>query len=340
MRLRYIGKLLLGALSCAAGLGLSGCRNLNPAFLAETQLETEPDSHGTGLDPQDTGASAELSTQEESTFPASTSQTSQGGQSSGSSTQILDSGSSTSTKTSAESSESSGTSGQQLEVCPDGVALCYPIYEFDSGVLESEDLGPSSNPLLLTKPAGWTPGNVDTDYLPLRTSLWCVTPGLATSERVVDFKGEELGIDLWFAFDSWAEHTDSTLVELDNVLAIKVKNQNQVECVANLSTGTETVVINVGTPALGLHHVWCSLDAGQLKVGFDAKGTEEFNFEPGSELRTTSVGLSVCAGQRLSESRADATRIALLRLWHDIDKMNAVTKKEREKMCDLLNNCG
>lgn len=344
MHVRYIGKLLVGALTCAAGLGLSGCRNLNPDFLANGSLETEPD--GTGVDSQDTGASAELSTEEDSTFSASTSQTSQtsqtseGLQSSDSSTQILDSASSMSTQTSEASSESSGTSDQELEVCPDGVQLCYPIYESSNSIWESEDLGPSSNPLLLSRPAGWTPGNVDTDYLPLRTSLWCKTPGLATSERVVEFKGEELGVDLWFAFDSWAEHADSTLVELDNVLAIRVKNQNQVECIASLSTGRETVTIDVASPALGLHHVWCSLDGAQLKVGFDAKETKEFNFEPGAELRAASAGLSVCAGLSLSPSRADRTRIAVLRLWDDIAKMNAVTKVEREKMCDLLNNCG
>lgn len=336
MNWRKIARPLRGAVVCAAALMLVGCRNLNPDFLGDMHGQTLPDEDSTSAPAGSTGANAELST-ELGGKEKSSSETSSTSESADETSSEL----SSSTAIGTSSSEENTTEPAPKDLfCGSGVELCYPVYESDGSVWQSEDLGPEGNPLRLVKPSGWEEGVYKTGLSQLETSLWCKRPGYATSERSLSFQGSSLGIDLWIAPDGWKSNEVWAFVEIDNVLAIRRRSDGKLECQANLSTGKASAVLDVGKPSVGMHHVQCSFHEGWLELGFDASKPARVKVNAKAKLPEIDASLSVCQGQSLfANDPMLRGRVATLRVWSEIERMKATTQKERAQACSVLPTC-
>lgn len=316
-------------------LGLAGCRRLNPKFVLDTQVSPASTSAGDIVSTPDPGggASAALSTQHDETSSQTQSTSSE------EETGILASGS-TSSSSSVATSSSSGSSTETLvygEFCKDGVELCYPVFETFKTEWQSKDHGPSGNPLLLTKPAGFTPG-AGTEVQPLVSTLWCKNDGFATTEKAHPFKGGAWGVDLWVAHDNWA-WTEWAMVELDGVFAIRRRADGKLECAAQLTTGKEVVALDIGKPSDGLHQVTCSFQSGKLALSFDDKVRTLEITNRKATAEPANASLSVCRGQSLVQEAALRGRVAMLRLWSDVARMKRVTTFERAHLCKHVLKC-
>lgn len=335
---QYITKFTLGAVASIVALSSAGCRSLNPGFLSDEQLAEAGTTYGDlgQGEGADTGANAEHST--------GLDQASSMGQSTGTGSAGLDTPQAQTQDSSVDSTSSEASSPKTTpetleygEFCGDGVELCYPVYETNKTAWETTDQGPSNNPLLLTKPAGLTGGASDT-VQPLVSSVWCKNGGFGNSERAHAFAGGDWGVDLWVSQDRWNKGGWS-YVELDDVFALRRRLDGKLECLAKLSSGLQSVTLDIGEPSPGLHHVECSFHAGELELRFDAQRVNNVPTEQGAKAMPTDATLSVCRGKTLVKDTTLLGRVAMLRVWSDVARMRTVTKFERGHVCEEVGIC-
>lgn len=327
MRWNDIASTLLVLLICLGMFGSSGCRRLNPNFLDGLHQDAELGSTGTQSS-LGAGGSASLSTEQD------------GSSSDGGATDSSVGATSATSEPSAftpASDPSTSEPGPQNDFCGQGVELCYPVHESKGSAQETADYGPSNNPLYLTKPTGIT-GGASIKVEPLVRSVWCKNKGYAMSAQEHAFSGGPWGVDLWISAEGFTK-TPWTIVELDNVFALRGHPDGKLECLVNLDVGKKSVHIDTSSLSNGLQHVQCSFRNNTLELRVSSLNPSVQKLEGPAKMPAAKASLSLCRGQTLTQDSIFQGRVALLRLWSDLDRMNEVTKLERDRVCASLDIC-
>lgn len=324
----------------AAALSVFACRAYNPAYRQGDELLQHSATSRSSA--SHSGGGGELtdsttnSTSQVSLAPASTPQGDKTGTSedqSASSSPRFES----STSISLSGANSSSSTGIEiLTSCSYGMPLCYPVLlNEDESTGYVKDHGSRGLDLWLGAHAGMV-GGLGKDLPGIFQKTMYTThqgPGI-TSSQAYKVKSDHLGVDVWIKPDE--DVANFTIVEIRGVLAIYRDAEKFLNCI--YQDGGEPVKVRVELKVFDkFAHLQCSLKGGVLSLSLNGAAPKTAEYE--RSVKSTEGTLSVGRAGALSPAGKMKGRVALLRVWEDLEQMQDALRAELPYYCKLFKLC-